>query len=115
MPRTNAAQACLVIVCLPRFDSSSSLCTCQPTHVLLLLAAALLLLLVCTPPPPLPTHLQADMLSAARQRYESCLEKVTNWDDFMAALNNRHMVLAPWADEVAVSVTRSFKVCCVEE
>lgn len=48
--------------------------------------------------------LQADMLVAARQRYNTCLEQVTSWDAFMAALSNKHMVLAPWADEVAVSV-----------
>jgi len=47
--------------------------------------------------------LQADMFDAAKQRYDSCLEQVTSWDAFMAALNNKHMVLAPWADEVAVS------------
>lgn len=42
------------------------------------------------------------MLAAARQRYDACLEQVTTWDAFMAALNNRHMALAPWADEEAV-------------
>jgi hypothetical protein len=44
------------------------------------------------------------MLAAARERYQGSLEKVTSWDEFIAALNNKHMVLAPWADEVAVSV-----------
>ncbi|KAJ9509570.1 hypothetical protein QJQ45_011218 [Haematococcus lacustris] len=29
-------------------------------------------------------------------------EQVTSWDDFMAALDRRHMVLAPWADEEEV-------------
>lgn len=42
------------------------------------------------------------MLVAARQRYNACLEQVTTWDGFMAALNSKHMVLAPWADEVEV-------------
>ena len=32
-----------------------------------------------------------------------CDVQVTTWDAFMAALTNKHMVLAPWADEVAVS------------
>lgn len=33
-----------------------------------------------------------------------CLTRtqVTSWDDFMAALERRHMVLAPWADEEEV-------------
>jgi hypothetical protein len=47
------------------------------------------------------------MLAAARQRYNTCLEQVTTWDAFMAALSSKHMVLAPWADEVAVSETLS--------
>lgn len=58
------------------------------------LPPTLVLLLLC---------MQADMLVAARQRYNTCLEQVTTWDEFMAALSNKHMVLAPWADEVAVS------------
>lgn len=53
---------------------------------------------------PTYTHTKDDMLAAAKQRYSSCLEQVTTWDAFMTALNNKHMVLAPWADEVAVSV-----------
>jgi prolyl-tRNA synthetase len=54
--------------------------------------------------PQLLQQIQADMLEGARQRYSSSLEKVTSWDDFMAALNNKHMVLAPWADEIEVSM-----------
>lgn len=30
------------------------------------------------------------------------LRQVNTWDDFMAALDRRHMVLAPWADEEEV-------------
>ena len=35
------------------------------------------------PPPPL----------------QACIERVTTWEGFMAALDNKHMALAPWADE----------------
>lgn len=52
--------------------------------------------------PQLLQQIQSDMLLSARQRYQSCLEQATSWDAFMAALNNKHMVLAPWADEVAI-------------
>mmetsp|Transcript_7713 Transcript_7713/g.13324 ORF Transcript_7713/g.13324 Transcript_7713/m.13324 type:complete len:651 (+) Transcript_7713:45-1997(+) len=49
--------------------------------------------------PVLLEEIQADMFTSAKQRYDACLEKVTTWDDFMAALERKHMVLAPWADE----------------
>eukprot|EP00197_Chlamydomonas_leiostraca_P011469 CAMPEP_0202869006 /NCGR_PEP_ID=MMETSP1391-20130828/11562_1 /ASSEMBLY_ACC=CAM_ASM_000867 /TAXON_ID=1034604 /ORGANISM="Chlamydomonas leiostraca, Strain SAG 11-49" /LENGTH=536 /DNA_ID=CAMNT_0049549243 /DNA_START=245 /DNA_END=1855 /DNA_ORIENTATION=+ len=52
--------------------------------------------------PALLDQIQADMYTSAKQRYDDCLEKVTTWDDFMAALERRHMVLAPWADEEEV-------------
>ena len=52
--------------------------------------------------PALLTQIQKDMLVAAQSRFDECVEKATNWDDFMAALNRKHMVLAPWADEVAI-------------
>jgi prolyl-tRNA synthetase len=46
--------------------------------------------------------LQADMFTKAKERYDACVETVTTWDAFMAALNNKHMALAPWADEEEV-------------
>lgn len=52
--------------------------------------------------PVLLEQIQTDMFNKAKERYDTCLEKVTTWDAFMTALNNRHMALAPWADEEAV-------------
>ena len=52
--------------------------------------------------PALLEQIQGDMLAAARAKYDACLETVTTWDAFMAALERRHMCLAPWADEEAV-------------
>ena len=52
--------------------------------------------------PALLEQIQADMLAAARAKYDACLERVTTWEAFMAALERRHMCLAPWADEEAV-------------
>jgi prolyl-tRNA synthetase len=45
---------------------------------------------------------QVDMLAAARARFDACVERASTWDEFMAALERRHMVLAPWADEEEV-------------
>lgn len=57
---------------------------------------------VATRVPQLLEEIQRDMLAAAKSRFDACVEKATNWDDFMAALNRKHMVLAPWADEEEV-------------
>ncbi len=39
---------------------------------------------------------QVEMLARAREAFDACIEKALNWDDFMAALERKHMVLAPW-------------------
>ena len=36
------------------------------------------------------------MYKKAHDEFWSCVEKATTWDAFMAALDRRHMVLAPW-------------------
>lgn len=36
------------------------------------------------------------MLAKARAEFDSCIETVHNFDDFMAALDRKHMCLAPW-------------------
>lgn len=48
---------------------------------------------------------QADMYERQRTIFEGSIEKVTTWDDFMAALDRKHMALAPWY------VTTSFLRC----
>lgn len=40
--------------------------------------------------------LQADMLAKARAEFDSCIERVSTFDEFMAALDRKHMCLAPW-------------------
>ncbi|WIA22172.1 hypothetical protein OEZ86_008613 [Tetradesmus obliquus] len=57
---------------------------------------------VATRVPELLEQIQADMLAKAKARYDACVETVTTWEAFMAALNNKHMALAPWADEEEV-------------
>jgi prolyl-tRNA synthetase len=42
------------------------------------------------------------MLAAAQRRFDACVERVTTWDEFTAALDRKHMCLAPWADEEEV-------------
>lgn len=46
--------------------------------------------------PALLEQIQTDMFAAAKARHSTCTEVVTTWDEFMNALNNKHMALAPW-------------------
>lgn len=39
---------------------------------------------------------QRTMYAKARTEYDACIERATTLDDFKAALNRKHMVLAPW-------------------
>ncbi len=52
--------------------------------------------------PALLATIQADMLAAKQAAFDACLETATDWEGFMAALDRRHMCLAPWADEESV-------------
>ncbi|CAL8472084.1 g11626 [Coccomyxa elongata] len=49
--------------------------------------------------PALLEEIHADMYARSSAEFEECKETATTWDDFMAALDRKHMVLAPWADE----------------
>jgi hypothetical protein len=44
--------------------------------------------------------MQKGLLEKARKEHDSCIAVADNWDDFVTALNNKKMVLAPWCDEV---------------
>lgn len=52
--------------------------------------------------PALLAEIQRDMLSSARARFNACIERAGDWDEFMASLDRKHMVLTPWADEVEI-------------
>lgn len=36
------------------------------------------------------------MYNKAKEERDRSIERVTTWDDFMTALNNKHLALAPW-------------------
>lgn len=52
-----------------------------------------------------PHLLQAEMLSAAEKDFKACIEKAASWEDFMAALERGHMVIAPWCAMFLRSLT----------
>ena len=45
-----------------------------------------------------------DMYDKAHQARADHMSEVNNWDDFMAALSKRNIVLADWCDEVDCEV-----------
>jgi prolyl-tRNA synthetase len=44
-------------------------------------------------------RIQVEMLERARAEHAQCIEQVSSWDDFMAALGRNHCCLVPWGDE----------------
>lgn len=51
--------------------------------------------------PKLLEQIQAEMYGRARSEFDACIERVSTWDEFMAALDRKHMALGPWCDEEA--------------
>ena len=47
--------------------------------------------------------LQEDMYKKASDEYNSCREIAYNWEDFTAALDRKHMILAPWYQPLSLS------------
>lgn len=43
--------------------------------------------------------IHSDMLEKARVERDACMAKITDWKDFIPALDQKKMVLAPWCDE----------------
>lgn len=44
--------------------------------------------------------IQQSLFDAAKQRRDDCIQTVTTWDEFIEALSQKKMILAPWCDEV---------------
>jgi len=48
------------------------------------------------------SQIQKDMLEKARAEFNDSIVKVTDWDDFVPALDSKKMILAPWCEEIPV-------------
>ena len=48
------------------------------------------------------SEIQSDMLARARTEFNDSIISVTDWKDFVPALDAKKMILAPWCEEVAV-------------
>uniref|UniRef100_A0A0D6QXG0 proline--tRNA ligase n=1 Tax=Araucaria cunninghamii TaxID=56994 RepID=A0A0D6QXG0_ARACU len=47
-------------------------------------------------------EIQSNLFEKAKLKRDSCIKKANSWDEFMDALNDKMMVLAPWCDELDV-------------
>ncbi|GJN32447.1 hypothetical protein PR202_gb20959 [Eleusine coracana subsp. coracana] len=46
--------------------------------------------------------IQENLFNTAREKRDACIEVIKTWDEFLAALNNKKLILAPWCDEEEV-------------
>jgi hypothetical protein len=44
-------------------------------------------------------NIQQNMFNVAKQKRDECIQVIHTWDEFVEALNQRKMILAPWCDE----------------
>lgn len=55
--------------------------------------------------------IQANLLKAAKEKRDACIEVIHTWDEFTTALNNKRLILAPWCDEEVLEDL--FYICCL--
>jgi hypothetical protein len=48
-----------------------------------------------------------NLFNTAKVKRDACIEVVHTWDEFMTALNNKKLILAPWCDEEVFSLSLS--------
>jgi prolyl-tRNA synthetase len=44
-------------------------------------------------------NIQQNLFDVAKQKRDECIQVIHTWDEFIEALNQKKMILAPWADE----------------
>ncbi|GLT71961.1 hypothetical protein SLA2020_439410 [Shorea laevis] len=47
-------------------------------------------------------NIQQSLFDIAKQNRDACVQTVKTWDEFVEALNQRKLILAPWCDEEEV-------------
>ncbi|BAT16996.1 Os12g0443700, partial [Oryza sativa Japonica Group] len=47
-------------------------------------------------------EVQKNLFETAKQKRDACLKVVNTWDEFIVALNDKKLILAPWCDEEEV-------------
>lgn len=60
------------------------------------------------------SDIQQSLFNAAKQKREACIKVVNTWDEFIVALSEKKLILAPWCDEeVCVLITGSSCLPCI--
>lgn len=54
-------------------------------------------------------NIQQNLFDVAKQKRDECIQVTHTWDEFVQALNQRKMILAPWCDEEVCIVYFSSK------
>lgn len=44
-------------------------------------------------------NIQQNLFDVAKHKRDACIQIIHTWDEFVAALNEKKMILAPWCDE----------------
>jgi prolyl-tRNA synthetase len=44
-------------------------------------------------------NIQQSLFDIAKEKRDACVQIVKTWDEFVEALNQRKLILAPWCDE----------------
>ena len=57
--------------------------------------------------------LQKDMLSRARAEFDGSIKQITSWDDFVPALDEKKMVLAPWSVHTFLIAWQMYTTRCL--
>ena len=45
------------------------------------------------------TDIQQSLFNAAKEKRDACIKVINTWDEFIVALGEKKMILAPWCDE----------------
>lgn len=44
-------------------------------------------------------NIQQNLYNVAKQKKEACIQTVSTWEEFVQALGQKKLILAPWCDE----------------
>lgn len=47
-------------------------------------------------------NIQQNLFDVAKQNRDACVEIVKTWEEFIAALGKKKLILAPWCDEEVI-------------
>lgn len=55
-------------------------------------------------------NIQQNLFDIAKQKRDACIKTVRTWDEFIEALGQKKMILAPWCDEMVWKLTSNVLV-----